>query len=126
MDDEGIREIFTVLGPVTIRRMFSGKGVYCRGVIIAIAYGGELRLKADLLTTPAFEAAGATQWVYEGRRGPVAMPYWSIPPEAYDDADLMAGWVRLALAAGLRAQASKSPSTPKLSKKTARRPPPSA
>ena len=121
MEDEGIREIFAALGPVTIRRIFSGKGVYCRGVIIAIEYGGELRLKADLISRPEFEAAGATQWVYEGRRGAVAMPYWSVPHEAYDDADLMVVWVRLAFEAGRRAQASKSRSTSKGGKSVERR-----
>ena len=101
------------MGLVTIQRLFGGKGVYCRDVIVAIAYGGELRLKADLITAPAFEAAGATRWVYEGRRGAAALPYWSIPDDAYDDANLMAGWMRLALEAGLRAQASQAPSASK-------------
>ena len=110
MSDEDIREAFAALGPVAIRRMFSGKGVYVGGVIVAIEYGGELRLKADPISAPAFEAAGAARWVYEGRRGAVAMPYWSIPPEAYDDPELMAEWARRALQAGLRARAGKAPS----------------
>ena len=49
MDNEDIREVFTSLGPISIRRMFSGKGVYLQGVIVAIEYGDELRLKADSL-----------------------------------------------------------------------------
>ena len=109
MSDEDIREVFASLGAVAIRRIFSGKGVYVDGVIVAIEYGGELRLKADPISAPEFEAAGATRWSYEGRRGGVAMPYWSIPSEAYDEPDLMAEWVRRALQAGRRAQASKSP-----------------
>ena len=103
MDDEDIREVFATLGPVTIRRIFGGRGVYCQGVIVAISYGGELRLKADQITQPEFEAAGSTRWIYQGRRGAVAMPYWSVPVEAYDDEDVMAQWVRRALQAGLRA-----------------------
>ena len=105
MDDEGIREVFAPLGPVAIRRMFSGKGVYFRGVIIAIVYGDELRLKADSISASEFEAAGSTQWAYEGRRGKVMMPYWSILHDAFDNSDSMDRWVRLAFDAGLRAQA---------------------
>ena len=108
MDDEDIREVFAPLGPISIRRMFSGKGVYFQGVIIAIVFDDELRLKADLISAPEFEAAGSTQWAYEGRRGKVMMPYWSIPNEALDDPDSMARWVRLAFDAGLRAQAPKT------------------
>lgn len=75
MSDDNIAEIFAVLGPVTIRRMFSGKGVYVDGVIVAIEYGDELRLKADPKSAPDFAAAGATQWTYDGHRGEVLMPY---------------------------------------------------
>ena len=108
MGDEDIREIFASLGWVSIRRMFSGKGVYFRGVIVAIVYGGDLRLKADSISAAEFIAAGSTQWAYQGRRGEVMMPYWSIPHEAFDNLDTMRHWVRLALDAGLRAQASKA------------------
>ena len=109
MSDDDLQEIFASLGPVAIRRMFSGKGVYFRGVIIAVEFGNEVRLKADLLSAPEFDAAGATQWAYEGRRGQVMMPYWSIPHDAFDDPDAMARWVRLACEAGLRAKAKKAP-----------------
>ena len=106
MSDDDLAEFFAALGPVTIRRMFSGKGVYVGDVIIAIEYGDELRLKADLVSAPEFAAAGSTQWAYDGHRGVVMMPYWSIPDEALDDPDLMAHWTRLAFDAGLRANAS--------------------
>ena len=111
MGDNNIEEVFASLGSVAIRRIFSGKGVYFRGVIIAIEYGGELRLKADLISAPEFKAAGATQWAYNGRRGEVMMPYWSIPHEAFDDADLMAHWTRRALEAGRRAHFSETSPT---------------
>ena len=107
MNDEDIREVFAPLGAVSIRRMFSGKGVYVQGVIVAIEYGDDLRLKADSISAPEFEAAGSTQWAYGGRRGEVMLPYWSIPHDAYDDPDVMDRWVRLAFDAGLRAQAQK-------------------
>lgn len=103
MEKTEIEEIFSGLGAVTIRPMFGGKGVYHKGRIIAVEYHGDLLLKADALSAPAFEAAGATRWAYEGRNGkPVYMPYWSIPPEAFDDPDGMARWVKLAYEAALR------------------------
>ncbi len=110
MNEDDISEIFAVLGPVTIRRMFGGKAVYVAGVIVAIEYDDELRLKADAVSAPEFAAAGATQWTYHGHRGAVAMPYWSIPDAAFDNPDLMNHWVRRALDAGLRAH-RKAPRT---------------
>lgn len=105
MDNDGISELFAGLGPVSIRRMFGGKGIYHHGVIFAIEIRGELMLKADAETGPDFAAAGATQWIYGNARTgrAVAMPYWTIPDAAMDDPDEMADWARKAFAAGLRA-----------------------
>ena len=47
MDVVEIEDLFASLGAVRIRRLFGGKGIYHRGLIIAIEMGGELLLKAD-------------------------------------------------------------------------------
>lgn len=105
MDNERIAELFSGLGPVSIRRMFDGKGIYFDGVIFAIFLFDELMLKADAETAPDFAAAGCRQWVYANRKTgkPVPMPYWSVPDEALDDPDAMTPWARKALEAGRRA-----------------------
>lgn len=104
MDDDTLLDLFAGLGPVSIRRMFGGKGIYHDGVIIAVVIRGELRLKADAETAPQFADAGSTQWTYIGSRHgkEVAMPYWSVPDSAIDDPDEMAKWARLAYEAGVR------------------------
>ncbi len=105
MDNDAIEEMFEGLGPVTIKRMFGGKGIYHAGRILALEMRGEILLKADVETAPDFEAAGSQQWVYAGKPGgkPVKMPYWSVPEDAFDDPDIMAQWVRRAYAAAVRA-----------------------
>jgi DNA transformation protein and related proteins len=40
MDDAAIRDMFAGLGPVTIRRMFGGKGIYHDGIIVALEIDG--------------------------------------------------------------------------------------
>ena len=100
-----IEEMFSALGPVSIRRMFGGKGIYHQGRIIALEFRDEMLLKADAVSAPEFEAAGARRWAYEGKTGkPVYMPYWSIPEDAFDDPEAMAHWVRLAYEAALRVE----------------------
>ena len=120
MDNVEIEEVFSSLGPVGIKRMFSGKGIYHQGVIIALYLFDELMLKADAQSAPAFSAAGARQWVYQREgKNPVAMPYWSVPEDAFDDPDEMAKWVRLAFEAGLRAEAAKVKAKPARSRGSA-------
>jgi DNA transformation protein and related proteins len=105
MDNEAIGDLFASLGPVSIRKMFGGKGIYFNDVIVAIEIRGELMLKADAESAPDFLAAGSTQWTYTGSRHGklVAMPYWTVPDDAVDDPDEMAVWARKAYEAGLRA-----------------------
>jgi DNA transformation protein len=107
MESDALHDLFAGLGPVTIRRMFGGKGIYHNGVIIAVELRGELMLKADAQSAPEFEQVGCTQWTYVGSRHgkTVAMPYWSVPDGAMDDPDEMAPWARLAYEAAVRTSA---------------------
>ncbi|KQQ91487.1 TfoX/Sxy family protein [Aureimonas sp. Leaf324] len=110
MDDDTIHELFATLQPITIRRMFGGKGIYADGRICALVLNDELYLKTDCETASRFEAAGARRWTYQ-REGaaPVAMPYHTVPDEALDDPDIMAGWARLAMGAAIRHGMKKPP-----------------
>jgi DNA transformation protein len=106
MENDAIVDLFAGLGPVHVRRLFGGKGIYFDGVIVAIVLRGELMLKADAVSAPDFEAAGARQWTYtSSRHGKlVAMPYWTVPDSAVDDPDEFAVWARKAYEAGLRSE----------------------
>lgn len=119
MDSERIHELFSGVAPVSIRRMFGGKGIYRDGVIFAIEVDGELMLKADAQTAPDFSAAGCSQWVYtHAKSGRVtAMPYWSIPDEAMDDPGAMTPWARKAIDASVRVGAAKAEAPGKAPKK---------
>jgi DNA transformation protein len=109
MDDDDIRDIFAGVGPVAIKRMFGGKGIYSDGLIFALDIGDGLLLKADAVSAPDFAAAGSRQWVYDGKTKPVAMPYWTVPESALDDPDEMTGWARKAIDASHRSQTGKKP-----------------
>ena len=109
MRDDAIRDLFAGLGPVTIKSMFGGKGIYHEGLIVALEVDGDVLLKADPESVPDFEAAGCVQWVYHGHkgRGPTAMPYWSIPETALDDPEELAVWTHRAWQAALRSKTKK-------------------
>ena len=106
MDEDTLRDLFDSFGPIRIRRMFGGKGIYHNDLIIGIDLGGELLLKADDASAPEFERAGCRQWAYTHRSSgkPVLMPYWNVPDGALDDPEEMAVWARKAYEAALRAK----------------------
>jgi len=100
-------ELLSSVGTVRSRRMFGGRGFYVDELFVALIAYDRLYLKADAQTRPAFEAAGCTPFVYDGAGKSVTVGYFSAPDDAMESPVLMQPWVRLALAAALRARAAK-------------------
>ncbi len=108
MDAEGLKELFESFGAVAVKRMFGGHGVYLDGLMFCLESGGEVYLKTDGETENAFAAAGATQFIYQGHTRPVKMSFWRLIAGAYDDADELRRWCRLAMDAARRAAQAKA------------------
>jgi DNA transformation protein len=105
-DPEYITELFAGFGPVTVRRMFSGAGVFADGLMVALVVDGMIFLKADETLVPQFEREGLAPFSYktkEGRR--TLMSYWRMPERLYDDPDELAVWARQSMAAAQRSGA---------------------
>jgi DNA transformation protein len=98
-------ELLTPLGPVRVRRMFGGHGIYVDDLFIAIVTGETLYLKADAETTPRFDAAGCAPFTYSSRGRTVSLHYRAAPAEAMDSPALMRPWASLAMQAALRSRA---------------------
>lgn len=97
-----LRDLLAPAGAITIKRMFSGAGIYAGGVMFGLVADDVLYLKADAATTPRFAAEGLEPFTYEGKTKPVAMSYWRAPERLFDDPDEMTVWVRDAIAASQR------------------------
>jgi DNA transformation protein len=103
-DPEFVVELFSAFGPVSVRRMFSGAGIFADGLMIALAVDGVVYLKADDTFVPLFEREGQAPFSYRTRNGSRTLSsYWRMPDRLYDDPDDLAEWARLALAAAQRA-----------------------
>ena len=100
---EFLKDSLRGLGPVSVRRMFGGAGVYARGIMFGLVADDTLYFKADGESQRAFEAEGLRPFVYQGRGRMIAMSYWRIPERLLDDPDEMLDWARRALAAASRA-----------------------
>ena len=102
-------ELFGTLGAARARRMFGGHGLYVDDLFIALIAAERLYLKVDAQTRPHFEAAGCTAFAFGADGRSVMKGYFSAPDEAIESPPLMQPWARLALAAALRARASRPP-----------------
>jgi DNA transformation protein len=129
-----IRDLFAQFRPVTVKRMFSGAGLYCDGVMFALVVRGTIYLKADETSIADFKREGVSPFTYtrgrkSGRPSEHALPYWRLPDRLYDDPDELAVWAERALAIAQRqkfapgkpTRAKRKPKTRSLTKNSAGR-----
>jgi len=97
VDAEGLKELFEPFGPVTVKRTFSGHGIYADGWCFALSLRGEIYLRTDEQSAAAFEAAGSGPFVYQRRDKAITTNLRRLPASAYDDEDELKRWSALAL-----------------------------
>jgi DNA transformation protein len=105
---EYVKDQMAPLGRIVSRRMFSGAGLYCDGVIFALILRDTLYFKVDAENRANYQAEGCSPFRYQARGKTVEIgAYWRAPERLLDDMDDMVEWARAALAAGRRAAAHK-------------------
>ncbi|MGF1454644.1 MAG: TfoX/Sxy family protein [Alphaproteobacteria bacterium] len=114
-----IEDILTPLGPVRIRSMFGGAGVYADladgPVMFALIADETLYLKVDDGNRAAFEEAGMQPFTYEGKDGKRGvMSYYRCPDDLLEEPGALKQWAMDALDAALRSGIRKK----KVRKKT--------
>jgi len=107
LDPEFIHELFGQFGPVTVRRMFSGAGIFRDGLMFGLIIRDVIYLKVDETNAAEFEREGSMPFTYtrgrkSGRPSEHALPYWRLPERLYDDPDELAAWARRAFAVAER------------------------
>lgn len=108
---EFVHELFAGLGPVMIRRMFGGAGVFQDGVMFALLAEDQIYLKSDAALRADLEAEGSAPflWTRPSTGEQIDMGYVGLPSAALDDPDEASRWGRRALAVAQAARAAKPP-----------------
>lgn len=104
MDAESINELFIEFGPVSVRRMFGGAGIFVDDRMIGLVSREIIYLKADDTTIPDFEREGLAPFSYSTKNGERKLTsYWRMPDRLYDDPEELARWAHVAHAVARRA-----------------------
>lgn len=101
------------IGPITIKRMFSGLGLFRDGVMFALVIDDTLYLKTGLGNADRFAAAGLEPFAYDSKVRRVVTSYARAPEDALEDADILRDWARDAIQAAFAAAQSKPPKRPR-------------
>jgi len=105
---EYLKEAFREFGPITVRKMFGGYGVFFQGLMIGLVADDMLYLKVDKRSVASFTDRGLPQFEYPKGDKRVAMSYYLAPEEALEDSAEMQEWAQLAYEAALRARTPSS------------------
>ena len=122
-DPAHIAELFAAFGPVAVRRMFGGAGIFADGMMFGLVDDGVIYLKADEHTIPAFEREGLGPFTYATKTGTRSLAsYWRMPERLYDEPGELANWAAQALEVARRtAPRSAHARKPQSGNKRARR-----
>jgi DNA transformation protein and related proteins len=111
---DDIRELFSAFGPVEVRRLFGGAGIYADDMMFGLVHAGLIHLKADEHNAPAFDREKLAPFSYKTKDGEHQLTsYRRIPDRLYDDPEELAMWARDALAVARRRRAGKRRPSPK-------------
>jgi DNA transformation protein and related proteins len=102
MDSEFVSDLFARFGPVSVRRMFGGAGIWSGGLMFALEFDGVVYLRVDEASLADFEREGSKPFVYPraktpGKIGRPSRSFWRLPERLYDDPDELAAWANRAL-----------------------------
>jgi DNA transformation protein len=103
-----VEELLQPVGPVEVRAMFGGHGVFLDGVMFALIAHEVLYLKADDGNAAMFERAGLEAFTYASRDRTITMSYRRAP-DHLEDWPALAPWVHAALDAALRSRSKRGP-----------------
>lgn len=99
-------EFLWSLGPLRIKRMFGGAGLYCGELFLALLDDEAVYIKADDANKAAFAARACPAFTFPGRDGePTVMRYRRLPDDAMDEPEEAVRWARLGVEAAARAKA---------------------
>ena len=94
-----ILDLLSPLAPVT-RRMFSGVGLFCDGMMFGMLIREAFYLRVDEATRGRFEESGSAPFGYlrAGRQVSIAT-YYAVPEDLFDRPDELLQWARDAVVA---------------------------
>jgi DNA transformation protein len=100
-------DLFQYFGPISLRRMFGGEGVYAGDQIIGLVVDDRIYLKTTDSNRADFLAEGCAPFTFRRGEKITATSYYAVPERLLDDPEEFAGWARKAHAAALAPKAPR-------------------
>jgi DNA transformation protein len=103
-DPRRFDDLFRFFGPISVRRMFGGEGIYAGDLMIGLVADEQIYLKAGDSNRADFLAEACGPFTFPRGEKTMTLPYHAVPERLLDEPEEFAGWARKALAAAVAAK----------------------
>jgi DNA transformation protein len=103
-DSRRFDDLFHHFGPINVRRMFGGEGIYAGDLMIGLVADDRIHLKTGDGNRADFEAEGCEAFSFPRGDKVMVLPYHAVPERLLDDPEEFGRWARKAHAAALAAK----------------------
>ena len=100
-------ELMQSIGPVRVKGMFGGHGIFLEGLMFGLVADSVLYLKADEETGNQFKAKGLEAFTYNKKGKAIKMSYYQAPEEALESSEEMTAWAGKAYGVAVKAASKK-------------------
>lgn len=105
---EYVKDILEPFGPLRIKPMFGGYGIYSNEVFFAIIAYNELYFKGEKgELNDYYESQNSEPFKYDGKGKEVIMSYWKVPGEVMEYNESLAKWFELSYNAAIQSKRKK-------------------
>jgi len=104
---EFLQDQLAQFGPIGIRRMFGGAGVFRESLMFGLVVDETLYLKTGNTNREDFERAGMEPFTYMRKSKPASLGYHQVPADVLEDPQEMRDWSEKAFAVALAAARTK-------------------
>ena len=102
-----IEEILNPFGPIKIRAMFGGYGVYKADLVFAIIVDSELYFKAGPSNIEYYKSQGSRPFSYNSKGKTISMSYYLVPLDVLEDEEMLQKWFDMAYEEAIDAKKKK-------------------
>jgi DNA transformation protein len=103
-----LKDQFERFGPIAIRPMFGGAGIFRDGVMFGLVAYETLYLKVGDENRNDFDRQGMKPFTYHGKTKPVSLGYYEVPVDILEDPRELQVWAEKAFTVALAAAREKT------------------
>jgi DNA transformation protein len=106
-DSHRFDDLFHNFGPIAVRRMFGGEGIYAGDLMFGLVADERIYLKTGDGNRADFEAEGSAAFSFPRGDKIMVLPYHAVPEWLLDDPEEFGQWARKSHDVALAARAAK-------------------